>query len=98
MYKVFCGSIGRQSAGVEAASTSADVKAFFVAGCPVPSARGADIQVAAHRNAPATQAACLNPKLTIFIKSSADGLDRLDKLRAGFLRVTIQHARIVEIK
>jgi hypothetical protein len=67
MYKVFCGSIARQSAGVEAASTSAVVKAFFVAGCPVPSARGADTQVAAHADATVTQTACLNPKLIIFI-------------------------------
>ena len=30
--------------------------------------------------------------------TSADGLDCLYQLRAGFLRVTIQHARIVEIE
>jgi len=70
MYNVFCGSIARQSAGVEAASTSAVVKVFFVAGCPAPSARGAaDTQVAAHADATATQIACLNPKLIIFILS-----------------------------
>jgi len=68
MYKVFCGSIVRQSAGVDAASTSAVVKAFFIAVCPAPSARGADWPVAAHRDATATQAARLNPKLVIFIK------------------------------
>jgi hypothetical protein len=62
---VFCGSIWRQSAGVDAANTSAVVKGFFV-GCPVAGGSAA-VAFTADIQATAAIAATAHPRMPLAI-------------------------------